>query len=360
MVSATSTTPTRFVTPSVSVGVAGSRPPCGETKRIDWTAPTFTPAMKTGAPVRRPLTLPKIARTWKRRRKMPCSDPSNATMTIATAIATTTKIPTAVSRFLSSIEECPHLRHLALANLVERSLHEDPSFVDHRDPVGDVEGAADVMGHHDRGHVPLLLEAADQLADRVRRERVEAGRRLVVDHDLGLERDRAGQADALLHAARQLARELVLAALQVDPRQHLRHPRADASGRQIGGLAQRKGDVLPDRHRVEQRGSLEEKAGLEPDRAPFLVGLEARHVAARDDDPAAVGSEQADEHAAQDGLAGAAAAQHDHRLARPDLEVDSAQDLVVAERLVHVAELDGPGTIRRSWLSSQGTPGSGS
>ena len=48
----------------------------------------------------------------------------------------------------------------------------------------------------------------DEVVDRAARERVEAARRLVVDDDGRVEHERARQADALAHAARELRREL--------------------------------------------------------------------------------------------------------------------------------------------------------
>ena len=63
------------------------------------------------------------------------------------------------------------------------------------------------------------------------RLRVERGERLVHEQDLRLERQRAGQADALLHAARQLVRITVLEVLQADQPQVRRALAARARAR---------------------------------------------------------------------------------------------------------------------------------
>ena len=113
---------------------------------------------------------------------------------------------------------------------------------------------------------PSSLDAVDdQIVDDVGHDRVEAGRRLVEEDDLGLGGDGAGEADALLHAAGQLGRH------------RARRPRAPsptwpsfaiapclrlARGRPAGGLDEPEGDVLPDRQAVEQRAALEQHAEL--------------------------------------------------------------------------------------------------
>jgi hypothetical protein len=53
------------------------------------------------------------------------------------------------------------------------------------------------------------------------RQGVERAERLVVEHHLRVDRERTREADALLHPARELVRELVRAVLQADELQHL-------------------------------------------------------------------------------------------------------------------------------------------
>ena len=67
------------------------------------------------------------------------------------------------------------------------------------------------------------------------RQRVERAERLVQQQHLRLHRERAGDADALLHAARNLVRELVLGVRESDEHRALRA--CDASGRPSISLA---------------------------------------------------------------------------------------------------------------------------
>ena len=71
---------------------------------------------------------------------------------------------------------------------------DDPALAEHGDPIGEVLGLLHEVGHEQDGHAAV----ADRLDDAPRLPagvRVEAGRELVEDRDLGLphERERDGQ-----------------------------------------------------------------------------------------------------------------------------------------------------------------------
>ena len=88
--------------------------------------------------------------------------------------------------------------------------------------------------------------------------RVEARRRLVVEHHLGLEHECPRDAHAFAHATRELGwqeRQHVLR--ESDASQRLHHARSDFVLGQARVLAQRIRDVLVDREGVEERGPLE-------------------------------------------------------------------------------------------------------
>jgi hypothetical protein len=59
------------------------------------------------------------------------------------------------------------------------------------------------------GHAALALDAREQRQDLRAHADVERGHRLVGDHELGLGRERAGDADALALTARELVRQPV-------------------------------------------------------------------------------------------------------------------------------------------------------
>ena len=110
----------------------------------------------------------------------------------------------------------------------------------------------------------------------------------------GFERQGPGQADALAHAAGELGRLLVLDALgQADLLAAGRRRSASSSPRScMRVLARAEGDVLDDRHAVEQRRLLEQEAEAEP-RLRQLVLAQLRQVAAVELDRAARRPQQA-------------------------------------------------------------------
>src|SRR5437879_9375262 len=106
-------------------------------------------------------------------------------------------------------EEVPRPR---IAGVVEElgvgpGLDEHP-VVDEVDPIGGLAGEGHLVGHddHRRALVGQLLHDLQDLADQ---RRVESRRRLVEEEDLRLHRERPGDRDSLLLAARQAPRILV-------------------------------------------------------------------------------------------------------------------------------------------------------
>ena len=70
------------------------------------------------------------------------------------------------------------------------------------------------------------------------------------------------------------------------------------------------------------------------------TAADADHVLAVDQDRAPIGLEQAEHALQQHRLAGAGAADHHHRLALGDVEIDAGQHLLGAKALVQVADAD--------------------
>ena len=75
------------------------------------------------------------------------------------------------------------------------------------DAVGDLRQHAQIVGHVQHRHAEAGPEVDQQLDDLLLGRDVEAGRRLVEDHEVGLAGQRHGDADALLLAARKLVRD---------------------------------------------------------------------------------------------------------------------------------------------------------
>ena len=92
----------------------------------------------------------------------------------------------------------------------------DPPVLQERDPVRDVAGEVDIVGHDQRGDGSFPLEAADHgLHDRGAR-RIQARGRLVVQEVAGLQDHGAGHGHLSLHPPRELLRHCVLVLAHAD------------------------------------------------------------------------------------------------------------------------------------------------
>ena len=169
---------------------------------------------------------------------------------------------------------------------------------------------------------PERLELEDQVVEGVGADRVEAGRRLVEEDDVGVERDRPGEAGALLHAAGELGGELRRRRSAAGrPSTTLSRASASRSRRlDVEELAHRRLDVLLDGQRREQRPLLEEHPPAPADRGELGVGA-VEDVDAEDPDRAGRRAVQPDDRAQQHRLAGARAADDAEHLAPVDVEV---------------------------------------
>src|SRR3954470_5324137 len=100
-------------------------------------------------------------------------------------------------------------------DLLRRRVLDELAEEHERRRVRDARGLLHVVGDdHDR---VALLEVLDQVLDLQRRDRVQRRARLVHEDDVGLDGDRARDAEALLLAARQADAGLVEAVLDLFP-----------------------------------------------------------------------------------------------------------------------------------------------
>ena len=90
--------------------------------------------------------------------------------------------------------------------------------VHHADPVADVPHHGQVVGDDEVGEVELLLQLVEQVDHLGLHRHVEGRHRLVGDDQLGLDRQRPGDADALALAAGELVRVLASARRPAGPR----------------------------------------------------------------------------------------------------------------------------------------------
>ena len=186
------------------------------------------------------------------------------------------------------------------------------------------------MRDRDRRRLEAGAHLLDHLHDDVRRDRVEAGRRLVEEQVLGLEGDRPREPHAPLHAPRELGRPLFLDAGQTHELEALGHPLCDLLFRLLRVSRERKRDVLADAHRVEERAFLERH----PELAAQSVALAGRcgpQVLPVDLDRAGVRLQEADDVFQKDALADSRLSDEHERFALLDLEIEADENFLRAE-----------------------------
>ena len=118
-----------------------------------------------------------------------------------------------VERVLVEVGALAVLRQRVLDDLGQ---HRAGAVGHQHDAVGEIDRLVDVVGDHEHGLAGLQADAAHLVLQGAAGERVERRERLVHQHDLRLDRERARDADALLHAAGELGRALVLGAGEAD------------------------------------------------------------------------------------------------------------------------------------------------
>src|SRR5215831_1532180 len=97
-----------------------------------------------------------------------------------------------------------------------RTLLDDQAVIHEEHPVGGVPGKAHLVADHDHGHA-RFAQGPHDLQHRAHELGIERAGRLVEQHDARLERDGAGDGDALLLAAGELARRVAGAVGEPDP-----------------------------------------------------------------------------------------------------------------------------------------------
>src|SRR6266446_2787434 len=212
-----------------------------------------------------------------------------------------------------------------------RALLDDQAVVHEHHAIGGVAGKAHFVADHDHGHA-AFTQGAHDFEHRADQLGIERARRLVEQHHPGLERDRASAGDALLLAARELARRVVGAVGQPHP--------LERGAAELVGLGARLARHLAqgERHVAERRHGRIEVEGLEHHADALArmvdVGSGIEHVDAVDHHRAGGRLLQPVEAAQQGRLARAGRADHEHQLALGHREIDALQDMKGAEMLV--------------------------
>ncbi|GAB4000120.1 hypothetical protein GCM10029992_31040 [Glycomyces albus] len=186
------------------------------------------------------------------------------------------------------------------------------------------------MSDEDDRLVQLALQVEELVLHVLADERVERAERLVHQQDLGVGRQGAGQADALLHAARELHGQLVLLTAQADHLDRLAGPVLTLGPGQALDL-EAEGHVVDHGAVRQEREVLEDHADLVAAQLAQGLGGQPAEVDAVDPDVPGGRLDQVVEHADEGRLAGTGQA-HDHEdLPGGDLEVvvdDRSGDLL--------------------------------
>ncbi len=161
-------------------------------------------------------------------------------------------------------------------HLVRRPDLDDLAEVHHRDPVADVLDHRQVVGDEQVCQPEPLAQVGQQVEDLALDRHVERRDRLVADDELGLDRERPGDADALALTARELVRIAAdVRRVEADDPEQVRDPVALRLARgEVVGL-ERFGDRRADGHpRIERAVRVLEDDLHPPPHPAQRVGLE--------------------------------------------------------------------------------------
>ena len=215
--------------------------------------------------------------------------------------------------------------------LVGRRAHEllgrpelhDPSVAHDRDLVTESERLGQVVRDEHHRLAGLRLKATDLVLHVAADQRVECAERLVVEHHLRIDRERARQPDALLHAARELVGELIRAVLEADELQDLTRSRVTIMLRNALHL-EPEGDIVDHRAVSEQPEVLEHhRRGVAP-HLKQLAAVRGCNVASVDLDATGGRLDQPDQRPHECRFPGARQAHDDEHLTGVHLERDVA------------------------------------
>ncbi|MNN05520.1 hypothetical protein D3C81_1182850 [compost metagenome] len=240
----------------------------------------------------------------------------------------------------AAVDRVEEVAHVVVGRILDDLLgraHLDQLAAFHdADARTDAHGFLDVVGDEDDGAAVLLLQVQQDILHLAALERVEGGEGLVHDDHRGVDRQGAGQADALLHATGQLMGILVREAGQADLLQHF-HGAPLALLLALAGHFQAEGGVVQHAARGHQGEGLEHHAHVATAQVDQLRLGQLGDVLAVDEHIAGGGFDQAVDQADQGRLA---------RARQPHQHEDLA--FIDAER--HVADADHGTTLGEDLL----------
>ena len=224
---------------------------------------------------------------------------------------------------VGAADEIEHERGSRLAvDFVGRADLFDPPIFQHHDAVGQFHGFFLVVGDEQRGLSGLFVQSPQPAPQFDPHLGVERAERFVQQQHRGIDRQGAGQRDALLLSAGQL---FGVAAAELGQLHQLQQFVDAARDRRLIGpppprpAAQAERDVLGHRHVLEQRVMLEHETDV------AFAQAEPGRVVFAEQDLAAVGMQQSGDHPQQRGLARTGRAEQRDQLAGRHVQVDRVE-----------------------------------
>ena len=212
------------------------------------------------------------------------------------------------------------------------------------DRVGDMLNHGQIVADEEIRQLVLILQLVEQVDDLRLNGHIERGDRLVADNELGIERERACNADTLALAAGELVR---VAILVEGLKAAVVHDLVDIVVELFLGdevmLAHGFSDDLADRHTRGKRGEriLEDDLHLGAQRAQILMGEIVDLLPVEKDLTGSLAVVQAEDGAAGRRLAAAGLANETHGRAALEIERDAVHRLDMANGVSDYAALDG-------------------
>ena len=224
-----------------------------------------------------------------------------------------------------------------VVELARLRLLDQPAEVHHTDPVADVADDGEVVGHDQEGQPELVLQLLEQVDHLGLHRHVERADRLVGHDQLGVDRERPGDADPLALAAGELVGVLgQRSRRQADGAEQLLEP---GLGLRLVGVEAVGAHPL-DEQRLDRLPRVEAGHRVLEDHLHVLalaaqgLALEAGDVLALEQHRALGGSLEVEDRPAEGRLAAAGLAHEAVGLAAVDLQVDAVDGVDVADGLV--------------------------
>lgn len=170
-----------------------------------------------------------------------------------------------------TIDELLHLRIGAVSDFIGRSLSDYAAAAKHNHPGRDAKSARHVVRDHHRRHVAAVSKFERQLIDHRGHDWIESRGRLVAKQQLGIERERAGQANPFFHSTANFIRFQIFKSSQSNHLKFLFYDLFDFVQGFVRVLQKGQRYILAHRKRGEQRAGLEQHSEAYPHPRDFAL-----------------------------------------------------------------------------------------